>query len=203
MCPESPPNGTNSADTAEGGELAGADSRVERVLGRLQHLLGSAATPADDGRSLERFVFHCDEDAFAELVVRHALRSPDSVAACCTTCRTRVAIMNSHCRVSSEHCLSEPSSSGNPNDRGASISSRDLILTPEMSRPTQSLFGLGPAIDSLTTPRLLPASCLFHAGPQCKNLASSRHFSRLKKSLLFVSYGLALLRQMRLTVHTG
>src|SRR5262245_13876178 len=42
---------------------------------------------------------------------------------------------------------------GNPKARGASISSRDLILTPETSRPRQSLFGLGPGIDSLTAPR--------------------------------------------------
>ena len=44
----------------------------------------------------------------------------------------------------------------NPNDCGASISSRDLILTPETSRPTQSLFGLGPGRDSGTSPRPLP-----------------------------------------------
>jgi hypothetical protein len=34
-------------------------------------LLGSAITPADDGRLPECFVFHCDEDAFAGLEVRH------------------------------------------------------------------------------------------------------------------------------------
>lgn len=38
------------------GELAMAVSRAERVLGRLQHLLGSTATAADDGRLLECFL---------------------------------------------------------------------------------------------------------------------------------------------------
>ncbi len=37
----------------------------------LHHLLGSATTPADDGRLLERFAACHDEEAFTELVTRH------------------------------------------------------------------------------------------------------------------------------------
>jgi RNA polymerase sigma factor (sigma-70 family) len=47
------------------------DSRAGQVLARLQHWLGSATTPSDDGRLLQRFVLHRDEQAFAELVARH------------------------------------------------------------------------------------------------------------------------------------
>ena len=47
------------------------DSRAGQVLGHLHHWLGSAATPLDDGRLLERFVHQRDEDAFAGLVSRH------------------------------------------------------------------------------------------------------------------------------------
>ncbi|HEY7154640.1 MAG TPA: sigma-70 family RNA polymerase sigma factor [Gemmataceae bacterium] len=43
----------------------------EGVLEYLHHLLGSATTPADDGRLLELFAAHRDENAFAELVARH------------------------------------------------------------------------------------------------------------------------------------
>jgi RNA polymerase sigma factor (sigma-70 family) len=48
-----------------------ADSRSQRVMSHLHRCVGSAATPADDGQLLERFVRHRDEEAFAELVARH------------------------------------------------------------------------------------------------------------------------------------
>ncbi|MGH7224547.1 MAG: sigma-70 family RNA polymerase sigma factor, partial [Gemmataceae bacterium] len=47
------------------------DSRAERVLGHLQHLLASVGTPPDDAPLLDRFVRQRDEAAFAELVARH------------------------------------------------------------------------------------------------------------------------------------
>jgi RNA polymerase sigma factor (sigma-70 family) len=48
-----------------------ADSRSKRVLWHLHQWLGTAATPADEGQLLERFVRLRDEEAFAELVARH------------------------------------------------------------------------------------------------------------------------------------
>ena len=48
-----------------------ADLRSERVLRHLHQWLGAAATPADEGQLLERFVRLRDEEAFAELVARH------------------------------------------------------------------------------------------------------------------------------------
>lgn len=48
-----------------------AESRSKRVLWHLHQWLGTAATPADEGQLLERFVRLRDEEAFAELVARH------------------------------------------------------------------------------------------------------------------------------------
>jgi hypothetical protein len=48
-----------------------AGSRVDGVLGRFNDLLTAGRIAQDDGRLLERFVRHRDEDAFAELVARH------------------------------------------------------------------------------------------------------------------------------------
>jgi RNA polymerase sigma factor (sigma-70 family) len=53
------------------GEHDMADSRSERVLWHLHQGVGTAATSADDGQLLERFVRQHDEQAFAELVARH------------------------------------------------------------------------------------------------------------------------------------
>jgi hypothetical protein len=46
--------------------------------------------------------------------------------------------------------LRELNSPGNPKDCGASLSSQDLSLTPETSRPTPSLVRLGRGMDSVT-----------------------------------------------------
>jgi len=40
-----------------------------------------------------------------------------------------------------------------------------LILTPGTSRHTQSLFGLGPGMDSLTAPDFYPPVAAFALGP--------------------------------------
>jgi hypothetical protein len=62
---------TNPQRSYERGDLDMGDSRSGRVLWHLHRWLGSAATPADDGGLLERFVLQRDEEAFAELVSRH------------------------------------------------------------------------------------------------------------------------------------
>ncbi len=69
--PEMRLDSTNLSEAAGVGECGMANLRSERVLWHLHQWLGTAATPADEGQLLERFVRLSDEEAFAELVARH------------------------------------------------------------------------------------------------------------------------------------
>jgi hypothetical protein len=96
-------------------------------------------------------------------------------------------------------CLDLHHALGNPNDRGASLSSQGLILTPDTSPETQvSSDSDAAGIPEPPRERYPPVASITLGA-----VATIPPLSRFKKSLLFISYGLALLGDLRLTVHRG